>query len=67
MPFYLVKDAGPFGGAAEVAREVYRTRAEAQAGLKFYRGRWRVIYAATMHEAEKQMAAGPQRKLSAYA
>ncbi len=66
MPFFLVKDAGPFGGSAEIAREVYKTRAEAQSGLKFHRGRWRVVYAATMHDAERQ-AAGAQRKLSAFA
>ena len=67
MPYFLVKDAGPFGGSPETAREVYRTRAEAQAGLKFHRGRWRVVYAATMLDAEKQAAGSPQRRLTAFA
>ena len=61
MPFYLVKDAGPFGGAAEVARDVYKTRAEAQHGLRLHRGRWRVLYAASQVEAVKLADAGVRR------
>jgi len=51
---------------AEVARDVYKTRAEAQHGLRLQRGRWRVIYAASQVEAVK-LAEGGARKVTAFA
>ena len=60
MPYYLVKDAGPFGGRAEVSRLAYKTRVEAQDAIKLHRGRWRVVSALSPLEAEKLAVSKPQ-------
>jgi hypothetical protein len=54
MPFFLIKDPGPFGGRAEVSRLSYKTRVDALNAVKLHRGRWRVVSALSPLDAEKQ-------------